>query len=62
MELAIYAGFTVVPFLIFVIGVDFKRWDPNYNRFSHEAKTDERRMWIRWAAYIVGSIAGYVLP
>lgn len=61
MELGLYVGFILVPFLIFVIGVDTKRWDPDYNTFSQEAKTDARRMWIRWAAYIVGSIAGYVL-
>jgi hypothetical protein len=61
VELIAYAGFIVAPFLLCVIGIDLKRWERNYNWFSQDAKTDQRRMWIRWVAYSIGSIAGYVL-
>jgi hypothetical protein len=55
-----YAIIVVVPFLVFVIGVDPKRWDGNY-WFSQDGKTDQRRTWIRWAAYFAGGLVGFAL-
>jgi hypothetical protein len=60
-ELAAYVGFFFTPFLLCVIGANFKRWDTGYDRFSPAAKADERGMWLRWGMYFVGIFAGYVL-
>jgi hypothetical protein len=59
-ELIAYAVIILAPFLVFVIGVDPKRWDENH-RFSQEGKMDQRQTWMRWAAYFVGAIVGYAL-
>ena len=48
--LASFAAFVVAPFLLFVIGVDPKRWAQDYDHFGAEAKADHRRVWIRWVA------------
>lgn len=59
-ELIAYAVIIVAPFLVCVIGFDPKRWDGNH-WFSKEGKTDQRRTWMRWAAYFVGVLVGYAL-
>jgi hypothetical protein len=59
-EIIVYAVVVVIPFLVCVIGVDPKRWTGNY-WFSQEGKTDQRRIWIRWASYFAGTMVGYVL-
>jgi hypothetical protein len=61
-ELIAYAVIGIVPFLVCVIGVDPKRWNRDENYwFSHEGKTDQRRTWMRRAAYFAGTIIGYAL-
>jgi hypothetical protein len=59
--LVLYLVLFVAPFLLFVVGIDPQRWNENH-RFSEQGRTDERRTWMRWAAYLVGTIlVGYAL-
>jgi hypothetical protein len=58
--LLLYGAVVVVPFLLFVIGVDQKRWEDHY-WFSDAGKADSRQMWIRWGVYAVGLVVGYAL-
>ena len=55
-----YLVISVGPFLVFVVGLDTKRWEPHY-WFSDVGKADSRRLWKRWAVYAVGATIGYTI-
>jgi len=56
--LTVYGVVVAVPFVLFVVGWDLKRWEGNY-WFSDAGKADTREMWTRWAAYFPGGLLGY---
>jgi hypothetical protein len=60
-ELAVYAAFVVAPFLIFVIGWNRRRWDPEYDWFGDAGKADSRQVFIRFGVYWVGVIVAYAI-
>ena len=57
---AIDGVLVVVPFLLFVLGLDSKRWEDHY-WFSDTGKADARRTWNRWAVYFIGGLLGYAM-
>jgi hypothetical protein len=58
-QLAIYAAFVFVPFLVFVVGWNRERWDPDYDWFGEAARAEHRRILVRWGVYWVGVVLAY---
>jgi hypothetical protein len=54
VNLVSYMGLFMAPFVLFVIGIDPRRWEDNY-RLSPGFKADYRRVLIRWAVYTLGT-------
>jgi hypothetical protein len=59
--LGAYAAFVLAPFLIFVIGWNRQRWDPDYDWFGAAAKADCLRVLIRWGVYWIGVLSVYAM-
>jgi hypothetical protein len=60
VNLVSYMVMFVLPFVLFVIGIDPQRWEPNYS-LGRESKADYRKLFIRAAVYYLGTfIAGYL--
>ena len=56
IELTIYLTFVFVPFLIFVIGWNRDRWQPDYEWFGEAATAEYLRIALRWGAYWIGLV------
>jgi hypothetical protein len=55
LNVMLYLGLFIAPFVLFVVGIDPQRWQQNY-AFSREFQAEYPKLLIRWAVYFLATI------